>query len=93
MKGLPTFRTLVPFTACTEGWALYAERVAAELGFEQNPYDQLGGLRAELFRATRLVVDTGLHDQGWTREQAIAYMHHTTGWPCRTSRPWWSATS
>ena len=79
LKGLPTFRTLVPFTAYTEGWALYTERVAAELGFEKDPYDQLGGLRAELFRAARLVVDTGLHDQRWTREQAIRYMRQTTG--------------
>ncbi|GAA4037915.1 DUF885 domain-containing protein [Hymenobacter glaciei] len=79
LSGLPTFRTLVPFTAYSEGWALYAERVAAELGFEKNPYDKLGGLRAELFRAARLVVDTGLHDQRWTREQAIDYMRRTTG--------------
>ena len=79
LKGLPTFRTLVPFTAYSEGWALYTERVAAELGFEKDPYDQLGGLRAELFRAARLVVDTGLHDQRWTREQAIRYMRQTTG--------------
>ena len=79
LKGLPTFRTLVPFTAYSEGWALYAERVASELGFEQNPYDNLGRLRAELFRAARLVVDTGLHDQRWTREQAIAYLRRTTG--------------
>ncbi|AWM33728.1 DUF885 domain-containing protein [Hymenobacter nivis] len=79
LKGLPTFRTLVPFTAYVEGWALYAERLAAELGFEKDPYDRLGGLRAELFRATRLVVDTGLHDQRWTREQAIRYMRQTTG--------------
>ncbi|PJJ61241.1 DUF885 domain-containing protein [Hymenobacter chitinivorans] len=79
LKGLPTFRTLVPFTAYTEGWALYAERVASELGFEQDPYDNLGRLRAELFRAARLVVDTGLHDQRWTREQAIQYMRRTTG--------------
>ena len=79
LKGLPTFRTLIPFVAYSEGWALYAERVAAELGFEQNPYDKLGGLRAELFRAARLVVDTGLHDQRWTREQAIDYLRRTTG--------------
>ena len=79
LKGLPTFRTLIPFTAYSEGWALYAERVAAELGFEKNPFDQLGGLRAELFRAARLVVDTGLHDQRWTREQAIGYLRQTTG--------------
>ena len=79
LKGLPTFRTLIPFTAYSEGWALYAERVAAELGFEKDPYDRLGGLRAELFRAARLVVDTGLHEQRWTREQAIRYMRQTTG--------------
>ncbi|SFQ25347.1 DUF885 domain-containing protein [Hymenobacter arizonensis] len=79
LKGLPTFRTLIPFTAYSEGWALYAERVAAELGFEQDPYDKLGGLRAELFRAARLVTDTGLHDQRWTREEAIRYMRQTTG--------------
>ena len=79
LKGLPTFRTLVPFTAYSEGWALYAERVAWELGFEQNHYDNLGRLRAELFRAARLVVDTGLHDQRWTREQAIDYLRRTTG--------------
>ncbi|RYY20655.1 MAG: DUF885 domain-containing protein [Cytophagaceae bacterium] len=79
LKGLPTFRTLVPFTAYVEGWALYAERLAAELGFEKDPYDNLGRLRAELFRAARLVVDTGLHDQRWTREQAIRYMRQTTG--------------
>jgi uncharacterized protein (DUF885 family) len=79
LKGLPTFRTLIPFTAYAEGWALYAERLAAELGFEKEPYDNLGRLRAELFRAARLVVDTGLHDQRWTREQAIGYMRRTTG--------------
>jgi uncharacterized protein (DUF885 family) len=79
LKGLPTFRTLIPFVAYSEGWALYAERVAAELGFEQAPYDKLGGLRAELFRAARLVVDTGLHDKRWTREQAIGYLRQTTG--------------
>ena len=79
LKGLPTFRTVVPFTAYTEGWALYAERLASELGFEKDPYDKLGGLRAELFRAARLVVDTGIHDQRWTREQAIDYLRRTTG--------------
>nr|WP_250636932.1 DUF885 domain-containing protein [Hymenobacter sp. PAMC 26628] len=79
LKGLPTFRTLVSFVAYGEGWALYAERLASELGFEKDPYDRLGGLRAELFRAARLVVDTGLHDQRWTREQAIGYLRRTTG--------------
>jgi uncharacterized protein (DUF885 family) len=79
LKGLPTFRSVVPFTAYSEGWALYAERVASELGFQKDPYDNLGRLRAELFRAARLVVDTGIHEQRWTREQAINYMRRTTG--------------
>ncbi len=79
LKGLPTFRTLVPFTAYSEGWALYAERLAWEMGFQKDPFDNLGRLQAELFRAVRLVVDTGLHDKRWTREQAIAYMAGHTG--------------
>jgi len=68
LQGLPTFRQVVPFVAYGEGWALYAERLAWELGFEKDPYDNLGRLRSELFRAVRLVVDTGMHDQRWTRE-------------------------
>ena len=79
LSGLPTFRKVIPFVAYTEGWALYAEHLAWELGFEQDPYANLGRLRAELFRAVRLVVDTGMHDQRWTREQAIRYMRQTTG--------------
>ncbi len=79
IKGLPLFRKMVPFTAYTEGWALYAERLAWELGFEQDPFDNLGRLQAELFRAVRLVVDTGIHYKHWTREQAIDYMESTTG--------------
>ncbi|TGD81508.1 DUF885 domain-containing protein [Hymenobacter wooponensis] len=79
LKGLPTFRTVIPFTAFSEGWALYAEQLAWELGFEQDPYDNLGRLQAELFRAVRLVVDTGIHDKRWTREQAIDYMRTHTG--------------
>ena len=79
LNDLPTFRRVIPFTAYVEGWALYAERLASELGFEKDPYANLGRLRAELFRAVRLVVDTGIHDQRWTREQAISYMRQTTG--------------
>ncbi|RZK18108.1 MAG: DUF885 domain-containing protein [Hymenobacter sp.] len=79
LEGLPTFRRVIPFTAYAEGWALYAERLAWELGFEKDHYDNLGRLRAELFRSVRLVVDTGIHDQRWTREQAINYMRQTTG--------------
>jgi uncharacterized protein (DUF885 family) len=79
--GAPFFRRVVPFTAYSEGWALYAEQVAAENGFQDDPYDRLGYLTAQLFRAVRLVVDTGIHDQRWTRERAIEYMLANTGIP------------
>ena len=79
MQGVPTFRKVLPFTAFSEGWALYAERLAWELGFQKDPLDNLGRLQAEMFRAVRLVVDTGLHAKRWTREQAIAYMQEKTG--------------
>ncbi|MBE0362738.1 hypothetical protein PULV_a0289 [Pseudoalteromonas ulvae UL12] len=78
-EGLPLFRKASPFTAYTEGWALYAEQVAWELGFQDDPYDNIGRLQAELFRAVRLVVDTGIHHKRWTREQAIDYMLANTG--------------
>jgi uncharacterized protein (DUF885 family) len=79
LEGVPQFRTFGLFTAYVEGWALYAEQVAAEMGLMDDPYDRLGHLQAALFRATRLVVDTGLHHKRWTREQAIDYMRATTG--------------
>jgi uncharacterized protein (DUF885 family) len=81
LQGVPTFRKLLPFTAYQEGWALYSERLASELGFQPTPLDELGRLQAEMFRAVRLVVDTGLHQERWTREQAIAYMIEKTGMP------------
>ncbi len=81
LPGLPIFRRVVPFTAYVEGWALYAERLALENGFHPTPYDRLGALQAEVFRAVRLVVDTGIHAQRWTREQAILYMTQNTGMP------------
>ncbi len=81
LEGLPTFRKVLPFTAYIEGWALYAERLAWEIGMEENPYDDLGRLQAEMFRAVRLVVDTGLHHKHWSREQAIDYMLEKTGIP------------
>ncbi|MDX1442398.1 MAG: DUF885 domain-containing protein [Gammaproteobacteria bacterium] len=81
MEGLPIFRTFPLFTAYTEGWALYSEQVAAEMGFQENPYDRLGYLQAALFRAVRLVVDTGIHAKKWTREEAIEYMTNNTGMP------------
>lgn len=79
MAELPFFRRAAGFTAYVEGWALYAERCAWELGFTADPLDNLGRLQAELFRATRLVVDTGLHAKHWSREQAIDYMRNATG--------------
>jgi len=78
-KGLPFFRRLIPFPAYSEGWALYAERLAWEMGFQQDPYDNIGRLQAELFRAVRLVVDTGIHAMRWSREEAIDYMLANTG--------------
>lgn len=81
LEGLPFFRRVIPFTAYAEGWALYAEQVAAENGFQEDPYDRLGYLTGQLFRANRLVVDTGIHHKRWTREQAIDYMLKNTGMP------------
>ena len=78
-KGLPFFRSVIPFTAYDEGWALYAERLALENGFHQDAYDSLGAYGAELYRAVRLVVDTGIHRKRWTRRQAIDYMVANTG--------------
>jgi len=78
-KDLPFFRRMIPAVAYSEGWALYAERLAWELGFETDPYDNIGRLQAELFRAVRLVVDTGIHYKHWNREQAIDYMLVNTG--------------
>jgi uncharacterized protein (DUF885 family) len=75
LRGVPFFRRLVPFTAYVEGWALYAEKLARELGFyKDDPYGELGYLDSELLRAVRLVVDTGIHFKHWTRQQAIDYM-------------------
>jgi uncharacterized protein (DUF885 family) len=79
LRGLPFFRRLVPFTAYAEGWALYAEKLAREHGaYADDPYSELGCLDAELFRAVRLVVDTGIHAMRWTRQQAIDYMQEHT---------------
>jgi len=79
LEGLPFIRKISPFTAYTEGWALYTEQLAWELGFQKDPFDNIGRLQAELFRAVRLVVDTGIHSKRWTRKQAIDYMKENTG--------------
>jgi len=78
-EDLPFFRRIIPSVAYSEGWALYAERLAWELGFQDDPYDNIGRLQAELFRAVRLVVDTGIHYEHWSHEQAIDYMLLNTG--------------
>ncbi|MHA7815660.1 MAG: DUF885 domain-containing protein [Pseudohaliea sp.] len=73
-EGLPQFRRNEWYSAYGEGWALYAEQVAAELGLFSDPYYDFGRLNSELFRAIRLVVDTGLHSKGWSEERAVRYM-------------------
>ena len=66
-------------SAFTEGWALYSEQLAVEVGMTKNLFDELGVLQSEMFRANRLVVDTGMHYKKWTREEAMEYMKNTTG--------------
>jgi uncharacterized protein (DUF885 family) len=78
LQDLPMLQRLTFFSAYVEGWALYAELLGKDMGFFTDPYQDFGRLSYELFRAVRLVVDTGIHDQGWTREQAIAYMLENT---------------
>lgn len=75
LRSIPKFRLLSRgLSAYTEGWALYAEELGKEIGLYQDPVSDYGRLNSELFRAVRLVVDTGIHDKGWTRDQVIAYM-------------------
>ena len=77
---LPPYRKWMNFNSYAEGWALYAERLAWELGaYEDDPYGNLGRLQYELLRAVRLVVDTGLHTKQWSSEQALDYMWENTG--------------
>ncbi len=76
LTGLPKFRlNSGGLSAYTEGWALYAEELGKEVGFYKDPVSDYGRLNSELFRAVRLVVDTGIHDKGWSRDKVIAYMH------------------
>jgi len=80
-KALPVFRKFAWYTAFAEGWALYAEGLGQDLGIYHNRRARLGMLYAELMRAARLVVDVGIHDKGWTRQQAIDYLLTTVGVP------------
>ncbi|HWX01911.1 DUF885 domain-containing protein [Collimonas sp.] len=81
IKGLPAFRRFGWYVAFGEGWALYAESLGGEMGFYTDPYSKFGHLNDELFRAARLVVDTGMHALGWSRQQAIDYMNVNTANP------------
>jgi uncharacterized protein (DUF885 family) len=92
LKGLPQFRKLIPFTAYQEGWALYTEWLAKEAGwYEGDPFGDLGRLQGELFRAVRLVVDTGIHSKRWPREQG-SLTCAISAWAKRKSRPRSSVT-
>jgi uncharacterized protein (DUF885 family) len=73
LKSVPTFRTQSSFTAYIEGWALYSELLAKEMGAYKDPYSDFGRLSAEIWRAIRLVLDTGIHAKGWTEQQAVDY--------------------
>jgi uncharacterized protein (DUF885 family) len=81
IEGVPLLRKVMPFNAYAEGWALYAERIAkTDMGiYADDPLGDLGRLQAEMFRAVRLVVDTGLHAKRWSRDRALAYMVEKTG--------------
>ena len=74
LEGLPKWRKTTHFTAYIEGWGLYAESLGTQMGFYKDPYSRFGKLSYEMWRALRLVVDTGIHELGWSRAQAIQVM-------------------
>ena len=78
IKGVPKVLNYHDYTAFVEGWGLYAETLGDEMGFYRDPYFKFGQLTYELWRAMRLVVDTGIHSQGWTKQQAIDYFRANT---------------
>jgi uncharacterized protein (DUF885 family) len=75
LTDVPTFRKYDNYNAYAEGWGLYSERLGKDLGFYQDPYSDYGRLEADIWRAIRLVVDTGVHNQHWTRQQMVDYFH------------------
>ncbi len=77
-EALPNFRRYGGFTAFSEGWGLYAESLGKEIGVYTDPYQYFGGLNAELWRSIRLVVDTGIHSKGWSRQQVLDYMYENS---------------
>ncbi len=79
MEDVPAFRRDLYFSAFGEGWALYTEKLGVEMGIYQTPYENFGRLSYEMWRACRLVIDTGIHAKGWTREEAIEFMTSNTG--------------
>jgi len=81
LEGIPQFRTQAHFTVYAEGWALYSEKLAMEMGAFEDPYNLFGHLTAEMWRAIRLVVDTGMHAKGWTEEQAVEYFLENSAIP------------
>ena len=91
--GLPKFRTQYGYAAFGEGWGLYAESLGKEMGFFADPYSDFGRLAGEIWRAVRLVVDTGLHSKDWTEEQAVQYFLANSPQPERSVRSRSAATS